>query len=181
MAELHVAITGDCSGAVDALHNTSAAIDEVNGKTAGVMAELRGADATISGLGKVAEARENAGGTVQLDVDHSPVGEARESLSGLRGDVRATARDLESISSFGGIKIGNDGSLRQMSVDRAECPGVCNPSARTHGCSSIRSMRVLRPLRAASVSWTRASVEWAAARRRDSARSRQAPLAPSSP
>jgi hypothetical protein len=120
MAELHVSITGDCTGLSNAIDSSHAKIDSLDGRTAGVIVGLQGAAATVTGLNQVATAAGSVPTQVNLGVNSSGVAQASSDFSGLRDEARGLGRDMDALSGSRTIGLSNDGSFRTLAGDLSQ-------------------------------------------------------------
>lgn len=120
MAELHVSITGDCTGLSNAIDSSHAKIDSLDGRTAGVIVGLQGATATVTGLNQVATAAGSVPTQVNLGVNSSGVAQASSDFSGLRDEARGLGRDMDALSGSRTIGLSNDGSFRTLAGDLSQ-------------------------------------------------------------
>jgi hypothetical protein len=111
VANLHIDITGDCTGATTALGNTQAAISRLNNTQATVSVGVVGTDNAVTGLNRVQAARVGASGDARVGVDTSGLDAGRASLRGFSQEVRAANRDLVAAGGSRVFGVRDDGSL----------------------------------------------------------------------
>jgi len=103
VANLHIDITGDCTGATNALANTRSAIEGLQGATASVGVTVAGASSAISDMDRVGTSVRGVSSTAAINIDDSAVTAARGNLQGLGSEVRATSREMASVGSMTGF------------------------------------------------------------------------------
>lgn len=118
--QLHVEITADCTNAVEKLEATKSAIRALNGESAAISVDMRGAQDAADSMDSVRQARERAGGTVKLGVDSEGMDEAQQKLGAYRNQVQGLTRDLEPLGKTDLAVTVDSGSLRRVSDDMGD-------------------------------------------------------------
>ena len=117
MPELNLVINGDCSGATTAINNTRAATESLRGQSVSIPVTVAGSVSARNELSRVGSARDAASGNVTLGMDTAGLDAGRDSLSGLRSEARAAARDFDAVSGSRAFGLQDDGSVRQLAGD----------------------------------------------------------------